>query len=31
MELVAAGAFAGMVGLFVILPSMLRKRSESDD
>jgi hypothetical protein len=31
MELVAAGAFAGMIGLFVVLPTMLRKRSETDD
>jgi hypothetical protein len=30
MELVAGGAFVAMIGAFVILPTMLRKRNEKE-
>jgi hypothetical protein len=30
MEFIAAGAFIGMIGLFVVLPSVLKKRGERE-
>jgi hypothetical protein len=30
MELIAGGAFMAMIGAFVVLPTMLRKRSEKE-